>query len=112
MRLSKVQIREIILAADQGEDFAAIATRFTCDPSTVEHHVTSFERLYGSLSYIHRLVPEKKRPCQHPSLRCLVCGLAADHIHRREIEEIAHLKAAIAKYEQILERDGYDIMRT
>lgn len=109
MRLSKVQVREIIIAAEQGDDFLIIAKRFHCDPSTVEHHVTSFERLYGALSYIHRLVPEKPRPCQHPSLRCLVCGLTVDHIHRRELEEIGILKARLERYEAILRREGYDV---
>jgi hypothetical protein len=108
-RLSKIQIREILIAADQGEDFGVIARRFGCDPGTVEHHVEAFERLYGALSYIHRLVPEKKRECQHPSLRCLVCGMTVDHIRRRELEEIAQLKARIARYEIILTREGYDV---
>jgi hypothetical protein len=107
MRLRPEQIRDILYARSQGEARSAVAARFGVDPSTVRYHEESFERTYGVSATIYTLVKPVQRVCTHPSLKCLVCGQAQDHIHRRELEEIQHLKADLAAVYRKLNDLGY-----
>lgn len=108
MRLSKETIREILTAYSQGQTKSAIATTHQVDVSTVRYHIDAFERTYGSTGAVYALVRPIQRECNHPSLKCLVCGQAQDSIRRREAEEIERLtvklnevQSALARYQDV-----------
>lgn len=108
-RLTAQTIQQILVEHSQGEAKSVIARRHEVDVSTVKYHVEKFENHYGSTSAVYSLIPPTPRACQHPSLKCLVCGKAQDHIHRREREEIAQLTQRLDRANTILERHGYDV---
>ena len=108
MRLSQHQIREILIAHNQGLPHSTIARTHNIDTSTVRYHVEKTETLYGTTN-IYAVVAPKRRACNHPSLKCLVCGMAQDHIHRRELEQINQLEAKLERANEILARFGYSV---
>jgi DNA-binding transcriptional ArsR family regulator len=109
MRLSKETILEILTASADGETPGTIAKRFGVDPSTVRHHIEVFENTYGSVDHVYTVIRSVQRICTHPSLKCLVCGQAHDHIHRRELEDIALLTTKLDIAREVLKRYGYEL---
>ncbi len=109
MRLSKETIREILIANSQGEAKSAIAARYGVDVSTVRYHVENFERTYGASANVYAVIRPIQRACSHPSLKCLVCGMAHDNIHRREVETINALTTKLNEAREILRRYGHEI---
>lgn len=107
MRLSKTQIQEILIAHSQGEAKSAIAARFNVDVSTVRYHVEIFQRTYGAPENIYAIIRPVQKACTHPSLKCLVCGLAHDNLHRRETEAICKLSSEVDRLKAILRRYGH-----
>lgn len=108
MRLSPEKIREIIIAHNSGLPHSTIAKQHCIDPSTVRYHVEKVEANYGTTN-VYSLIPVAKKACNHPSLKCLVCGMAQDHIHRREIDEINQLQTKLQRANEILARFGYEV---
>jgi catalase len=108
MRLSKDQIREILIAHSHGEEKAVIAARHKIDVSTVRYHVDAFENSYSTTERIYALVRPVQVACHHPSLKCLVCGQANDNLRRRELETIATLKEQLARANATLTHLGYE----
>lgn len=109
MRLSQETIYQIIKAVDQGIPERQVAADFQVDSSTVKYHVERFEQNYGFTGAVYALIKPKKRPCEHPSLQCLICGTGIDELRRRERDEIALLKQKLDKAMATLERHGYSI---
>ena len=95
MRLDRATIYHIIEARHNGMTRRAVAARFTVDQSTVRYHEEQFVDKYGSLAAIVSMIAAAPKPCIHPSLKCLVCGRAQDHIHRAELHEIRQLRRAL-----------------
>jgi hypothetical protein len=108
MRLSQATIREIIVAHNNKEATTIIAARFNVSEETVESHITRFVQTYGTTQAVYSLIPLAPKPCQHPSLKCLLCGHARDHIRRRERETITELTQRLEKANAILIRLEYD----
>lgn len=108
MRLTTDTIHQILKAVSDGEARSAIAERFSVDPATVRYHVEQFENVYGSTSAVYSIIRPVQRACTHPSMKCLICGKAHDAIHRRELEEIRHLKRAFAEASSTLVQLGYE----
>lgn len=109
MRLSKETIREILIANSQGEAKSAIAARYNVDVSTVRYHVENFERTYGASANVYAIVRPIQRACSHPSLKCLICGMAHDNIHRRELEKIESLTIKLKGATELLRRYGHEV---
>lgn len=98
-RLSQEKIFEIIIAHDKGMSRSANAKKHECDPSTVKYHVEKFEGTYGTTTAVYALVqPKQERQCQHPSLKCSLCGVSQDNIRRRELEEINRLRSLLISH--------------
>lgn len=106
MRLSKEQIREILIANSQGEAKSAIAQRLHVDVSTVRYHVEIFERTYGASANVYAIIRPIQKTCNHPSLKCLVCGMAHDNLHRRETETICRLSSELDRAKRLLSKNG------
>lgn len=109
MRLSKQQIGEILLAHHNGEAKSAIAAKYNVDVSTVRYHVEIFERTYGQPENIYAIIRPIQRACPHPSLKCLVCGMAHDNLHRRETETICKLSSEVDRLKMTLRRHGHEV---
>lgn len=107
MRLDREQIRALIQAHNRGVAHGEIAATLSVDVSTVRYHVEKTERLYGTTIGVYAVVQPKKA-CEHPSMKCLVCGKAQDAIHRREIECIHRLTSALEQANERLTRYGYE----
>lgn len=101
-RLSREQIQEILVKHSQGVKQSQIAREEDVDPSTVRYHIEIFEQTYGSTAAVYSLIKPVQRACQHPSMKCLVCGKAQDHIHRHELEEIERLRIKLDQARTIL----------
>jgi hypothetical protein len=97
MRLSQETILQMIAALNEGETRSVIAERFSVDAATVRYHEERFVTTYGSTRAVYSLIKPPPRPCEHPSLKCLICGKAQDHIHRRELEYIKQLRAQVVE---------------
>ncbi len=108
MRLSPDKIREIIIAHNSGQPHSAIAKEHRIDSSTVRYHVEKVEATYGTTN-VYSLIPVKRKVCNHPSLKCLVCGMAQDHMHRRELDEICQLQTKLQRANELLARFGYEV---
>lgn len=108
-RLLPETIKEMLVKHSQGMAISKIAKEYLVDTSTVRYHVEKFERVYGTTSNVYCVVQQVQRMCHHPSMKCLVCGVAQDAIHRRELEEIIHLKTQLEEAKAILERYGHVI---
>ena len=108
-RLSPETIREILVAHSNHVPTARIAEANNVDPSTVRYHVEAFENVYGSSAAVYALVRPVQRVCAHPSLKCLVCGVAQDNIHRHELEEITRLKIRLDQARDLLAGYGFDL---
>lgn len=98
------EIREMIALHQEGVPRAEIAKQYTIDPTTVRYHVDRFERGFTRSSVYTIISTPIRRECNHPSLKCLVCGMAQDHIHRRELETIRDLKTELTRLRAILEK--------
>lgn len=107
-RLPDDVINKMIIAHNEGMPRAEIARTFKVDPSTVSYHLERIERLYGTTTVVYSLVKPEPKPCEHPSLRCLVCGMTSDHIHRRDLETIHHLQAALEQANRIIITHGHE----
>ena len=94
-RLSKYQIREILIKNHQGVPRSQIAAQFNCDQSTVRYHIEQFERTYGSSAAVYSVIRPVQQICSHPSMKCSLCGKAQDAIRRREMDEITRLRAKL-----------------
>jgi len=109
MRLPPEKIQQILIAANNGDTRSAIATRLKVDISTVSYQIEQGELAYGTTrNAIYALVKPAPKVCTHPSLKCLICGKAQDHIHRRESEHIRHLTTALTVANQRLLSLGYE----
>lgn len=109
MRLSKQQIREIIVAHRNGEPKAQIANRFGVDNSTVKYHVEKYEgSYYMGLSIYSVIQAEAQHECRHPSTKCLACGKRTDTMHRDEIAIIGDLTSRLRTAEDKLRSLGLD----
>ena len=108
MRLTQETIRQIITAHNEGCTHSAIARTHSIDVSTVRYHVEKVEATYGTTN-VYSLVPPVRRACEHPSLKCLICGRAQDYIHRRELDTIRELKQKLERANKLLEAHGYSV---
>lgn len=108
MRLSEAIIHKMVIAYNEGRSCAAIAKDFAVDTSTVRYHIERIETMYGTTSAVYSLIKPKQKPCNHPSLQCLVCGMAADQVHSREKEKIHHLQQALIHANKILNSQGFE----
>lgn len=99
------EIREIIAAHQQGTPKSEIARQFNIDNTTVRYHVNRFERNFSFNTNVFAVIPVvERKPCQHPSLKCLVCGVAQDILRRRELDIIRELQTKLDKANAILRR--------
>lgn len=105
-RLLPETIKEILEKHSQGVPVQQIAKEYSVDGSTVRYHVERFERGYSNTSKFYLVVQKVQKVCHHPSFKCLVCGVAHDSIHRRELEQIGQLTARVKELETILARYG------
>jgi hypothetical protein len=103
-QLSSETIRDIIAQHQLGTNDLEIASTFQVDKATVRYHIERFESTYGRTNVYEVIVIRQPKPCQHPSLKCLLCGTAQDHIRRRELEIIKDLTSRLTKAEDILRR--------
>jgi IS30 family transposase len=98
------EIREMIALHQDGVPKAEIARQLSVDPKTVHCHVVRFERSFNRSSVYVVMGTPARRECNHPSLKCLVCGMAQDHMRRRELETIRDLKTELTRVKAILEK--------
>ena len=108
-RLSPETIREILVAHNNKVPTSRIAAENNIDASTVRYHIEAFESVYGSSSAVYALVKPVQRVCEHPSLKCLICGVAHDNIHRHELEEITRLNIKLDQARDLLTGYGYSL---
>ncbi|MER0170343.1 MAG: hypothetical protein DU489_07015 [Nitrosomonas sp.] len=86
-----------------------IAKDHSVDNATIRYHVKQFEQIYGSTEKVYLLIKSVQKTCNHPSSKCLVCGVATDTTHRQELEQISQLKTKLAEVKAILARYGHEI---
>lgn len=103
-RLLPETIKEILLKHSQGLEVAKLAKEYSVDRSTIVYHVQKFERGYSTTDKAFLEIRQVQKVCHHPSFKCLVCGVAHDSIHRRELEQIGQLSARVKELETILAR--------
>lgn len=109
--LSKAEIREIARAyyADK-EPKASIAKRLTIDVTTVGYHLRKYEKSYPENPSIYSVVRiEHRKECTHPSVKCMLCGLAEDNIRTHEREQISTLTARLHRANERLQRHGFEV---
>ena len=108
-RLLPATIKEMLVKHSEGIPVSQIAREYSVDSSTVRYHVERFEKVYGSTENVYCLVKQVQKVCHHPSMKCLVCGVAHNAIHRRELEEITHLQTQLEQAKAILARYGHEL---
>lgn len=108
-RLLPETIKEILKKHSKGIAISKIAKEYSVDTSSIRYHVEKFERIYGTTDKIFIEVQKKQRVCDHPSTKCLICGIAQNAIHRRELAEIRNLKTKLEEAKAILARYGHEI---
>jgi catalase len=111
MRLTPDIIHQILIAHNKGESRSVIAHKFSVDAATVTYHIEKFENTYGSTEAVYALIRPVQRACTHPSMKCLICGQAQDHIHRRELQTIRNLTTALAAANLKLEEMGFEPLK-
>lgn len=99
-RLTKQEIEDLIKAHLNNIPNGQIAIQFTIDASTVRYHIARFKR--GKWVSGEDYPLPSKTACIHPSLKCLVCGIAQNQIRRRELDTIRQLQAKLARANAIL----------
>lgn len=107
-KLSRTDIADIIQSYEAGETKSQIAVRYNIDHSTVIYHISKHERM-GSSSEIYAVVQIPKRPCIHPSMKCLVCGRPQDELRREERARIRELEAALRNAKNRLREHGLPV---
>lgn len=106
-RLSEAEIRDIIMSNAKGESKLSIANRLGVDRGAVIFHIRKHEHAYDEDGTIYALFRAKMREtCNHPSLRCSVCGRMQDNVKREDMLEIARLKTVIEKQQLLLSQHG------
>lgn len=108
MRLSKQQIREIIVAHAGGTTKAQIAERLHVDRSTVYYHVEKFESQGENVYSL--LQSTKPHECCHPSTKCFVCGKLMDNLKREERIIIGDIRSKLALANHRLRTAGLPVV--
>lgn len=108
--LTKTEISEIIQLHLGGAKHATIADQFTVDPSTINYHVTKFERACPEDRSLYAVIKvQARKECAHPSGRCTLCGEMWDELRRIERQQIAELRAHLGDALSRLKVAGVDV---
>ena len=91
--LTKDEIRGVIDARLNNTPTRQVAQHFNIDVSTVLYHVGRHKRSAWGNGNVVSLQP---KACIHPSLKCLLCGVAQDELRRREREYIRDLETQVS----------------
>lgn len=103
--LSQVEIRDIVSSFYNGEAKHSIAQRLQIDNSTVHYHIRKYERSFVEQSTVYAVVKSDfRKVCNHPSVKCSLCGKYHDTFRREEQQKICELETENERLRQQLER--------
>lgn len=108
--LSQLQIREIVVASAEGSTDADVAERFSVDRTTVAYHRKKFEQAYPEQPSVYgRIKRDLRRCCEHPSLKCSLCGRHRDELRRDEKRIIRELREQLEAAHRKLMKAGIEV---
>lgn len=106
-RLDRDTIDKIVLAYYEGKSQLAISKEFGIHHTTVAYHVKEYDKYHYDKTTVYAVIKSHhKRTCEHPSLKCFLCGMHLDNLRTEQRDTIFRLEQKLKQANERLEAAG------